>query len=225
MILNDQDIQKACEDGEIVIEPFEQSQVQGATYDLRVGKQGATTSSKKIVNIEDESYLLLKPGDFAIVVVLEKLRLSPQYVGRFGLRSKYARKGLIATTGPQIDPGYDGRLILGLTNLTPKAVSLPYKDDLVSVEFHRLEKPSTKPYSGPYQKKYELGPGDIESIVEAEAMTLSEVLTTLTSLSKNVGALTSDVRMMKWFIPIIVAIGMGVVGIIVTVFGCIVAFK
>jgi len=215
MILTNQNIEEACKKQEIVIDPFESNQVQGATYDFRVGKQGATTSSKKIVNIEDEGYLLLKPGDFAIVVVLEQLRLNPQHVGRFGLRSKYARKGLIATTGPQIDPGYDGRLILGLTNLTPKPVSLPYKDDLVSVEFHRLEKPSTKPYSGPYQKKYELGPEDIESIVEAEAMTLSEVLTTLTSLSKNVGALTSDVRMMKWIIPIIVTLGITVIGIIV----------
>ena len=147
--------------------------------------------------------------------MLERLRLSAQHVGRFGLRSKYARKGLIATTGPQIDPGYDGRLILGLTNLTPKAVALPYKDDLVSVEFHRLETPSTKPYSGPYQKKYELDPEDIESIVEAEAMTLSEVLTTLTSLSRNVGDLTNDVKTMKWIIPIIVALGITVIGIIV----------
>jgi len=215
MILTDHDIEETCKKQEIVIDPFESNQVQGATYDLRVGKQGATTSSKKIVNIEEDGYLLLKPGDFAIIVVLEKLRLSPQYVGRFGLRSKYARKGVIATTGPQIDPGYDGRLILGLTNLTPKAVSLPYKDDLVSVEFHRLEKPSTKPYSGPYQKKYVLGPEDIESIVEAEAMTLSEVLTTLTSLSKNVGDLTNDVKTMKWIIPIIVGLGITVIGIIV----------
>lgn len=215
MILTDHDIEEACKKQGIVIDPFESNQVQGATYDLRVGKQGATTSSKKIVNIEEDGYLLLKPGDFAIIVVLEKLRLSPQYVGRFGLRSKYARKGIIATTGPQIDPGYDGRLILGLTNLTPRAVSLPYKDDLVSVEFHRLEKPSTKPYSGPYQNKYELGPEDIESIVEAEAMTLSEVLTTLTSLSKNVGDLTNDVKTMKWIIPIIVGLGITVIGIIV----------
>lgn len=215
MILTDHDIEEACKKQGIVIDPFESNQVQGATYDLRVGKQGATTSTKKIVNLEENGYLLLKPGDFAIIVVLEKLRLSPQYVGRFGLRSKYARKGIIATTGPQIDPGYDGRLILGLTNLTPRAVSLPYKDDLVSVEFHRLEKPSTKPYSGPYQNKYELGPEDIESIVEAEAMTLSEVLTTLTSLSKNVGDLTNDVKTMKWIIPIIVGLGITVIGIIV----------
>jgi len=215
MILTDHDIEEACKKQGIVIDPFESNQVQGATYDLRVGKQGATTSTKKIVNLEEDGYLLLKPGDFAIIVVLEKLRLSPQYVGRFGLRSKYARKGIIATTGPQINPGYDGRLILGLTNLTPRAVSLPYKDDLVSVEFHRLEKPSTKPYSGPYQNKYELGPEDIESIVEAEAMTLSEVLTTLTSLSKNVGDLTNDVKTMKWIIPIIVGLGITVIGIIV----------
>ncbi len=165
---------------------------------------------------------MLKPGDFAIVVVLEKLRLSPQYVGRFGLRSKYTRKGLIATTGPQIDPGYDGRLILGLTNLTPKSVSLPYKDDLVSVEFHRLEKPSTKPYYGPYQEKYELGLEDIESIVEAEAMTLSEVLTTLGSINKTIAALTTDVtilttdfKMLKWTIPIILSIGLAAIGFII----------
>lgn len=222
MILTDQDIEEACKKQEIVIDPFESNQVQGATYDFRVGKQGATTSSKKIVNLEDDGYLLLKPGDFAIVVVLEKLRLSPQYVGRFGLRSKYARKGLIATTGPQIDPGYDGRLILGLTNLTPKAVSLPYKDDLVSVEFHRLEKPSTKPYSGPYQKKYELGPADIESIVEAEAMTLSEVLTTLSSINRTIAVLTTDVtilttdfKMLKWAVPIILSIGLTAIGFII----------
>jgi len=222
MILTDQDIEEACKKQEIVIDPFESNQVQGATYDFRVGKQGATTSSKKIVNIEDEGYLLLKPGDFAIVVVLEQLRLNPQHVGRFGLRSKYARKGLIATTGPQIDPGYDGRLILGLTNLTPKAVSLPYKDDLVSVEFHSLEKPSTKPYSGPYQKKYELGPEDIENIVEAEAMTLSEVLTTLSSINKTIAALTADVtilttdfKMLKWAVPIILSIGLAAIGFII----------
>ena len=224
MLLTDRQIQKACDAGDISIEPFGEGQVQPATYDLRVGEQGATTSTKKLINIREEGYLLLKPGDFAIITVLEVLRLSPQYAARFGLRSKYARKGIIATTGPQIDPGYHGRLILGLTNPTPKLVSLPYKDDLISVEFHRLEEPCTKPYSGPYQDKLELGPEDIEMVVEAEAMSLSEVLTTLNSLSENVSllsqtvaVLTTDVKMLKWIIPLIVTIGITVIGIIVAI--------
>lgn len=215
MILNNKQIEEAYREGDILINPFDERQVQAASYDFRVGEQGATTSSKKIVNIKQNGYMLLQPGDFGVITVLEEIRLGPQYVARFGLRSKYARKGLIATTGPQIDPGYHGRLIIGVTNLTPKAVSLPYNDDLVSVEFHRLEEPSTKPYCGPYQNKMELGAEEIEFITETEGMALSEVLTTLRSLSENVGALTKDLKYIQWTMPFIVTVGILLIGVIV----------
>jgi dCTP deaminase len=214
MILTNRQIEEAYRKGDILINPFEARQVQAATYDFRVGAQGATTSSKKLVDIKSNGFILLQPGDFGVVTVLEELRLGPQYVGRFGLRSKYARKGLIATTGPQIDPGYHGKLILGITNLTPRPISLPYKDDFVTVEFHRLEEPSTKPYDGAYQDKMELGAEEIEAITENEGMALSEVITTLRAVSTNVGKLSDRVQMLMW------AIGIGVAAI-----GLIVALK
>src|SRR5512133_3927401 len=138
MILTDEQIRASLSTGELVIEPFEERQIQPATYDLRVGRFGATTSSKRKVNIEENGFLIVEPGDFAVVEILEAVKLDPSHTARFGLRSKYARKGLIATTGTQIDPGFEGRLIIGLTNLTPKPISLPFKDDFVSVEFHKL---------------------------------------------------------------------------------------
>ena len=221
MILTDRQIREAHEKGDIVIEPFDEGQIEPATYDLRVGEQGTTTSIKRLVNIRETGSLLLAPGDFAVVTVLETIKLGPQYAARFGLRSKFARKGLIATTGPQIDPGFYGRLIIGLTNLTPRSVSLPYKDDFISVEFHRLEEPVSKPYSGPYQGRTELGPEDIEAIMESEGMALSEVMTMLRSLSENVGtltenmiALTAEFRSFKWVIPVIVGVGIAAVTII-----------
>lgn len=217
MILNAQQISETCRKGDIVINPFEESQVQAATYDLRVGGQGATTSTKKIVNIKEVGYLLLQPGDFGVVNVLEEIRFGAQYAGRFGLRSKYARKGLSATTGPQIDPGYHGRLIVGVTNLTPKPISLPYKADFISVEIHRLEQATTKPYSGPYQDRLELGPEEIEAIMETEGMALSEVITTLQSVSANVGTLTSQMKFLLWAMPIIITIGITVIAIIVAI--------
>ena len=208
--------------GEIVIDPFEAGQVQSATYDFRVGEHGATTSTKEIVNIKERGYLMIAPGDFGVVTVLEKLEMSPQYTGRLGLRSKYARKGLIATTGTQIDPGYRGRLIIGVTNLTPKSVSLPYKDDFITIEFHKLEEPTKNPYNGPFQDKFELGPEEIEFITESEGMALSEVLTTLQSLSRNVGTLSNDImkltsefKSLKWATPVILAVGMSIIGLII----------
>lgn len=224
MILTDRQIRAAQESREISIDPFDDNQVQSATYDLRVGEQGATTSTKELINIKRDGYVSLAPGDFGVITVLEKIELGAQYAGRFGLRSKYARKGLIATTGPQIDPGFRGRLIIGVTNLTPKPVSLPYKDDFVSVEFHKLDEPAANPYSGPYQDRMELGAEEIEFITESEGMALSEVLTTLRSLSKNVSVLatdvtqlTSEVKGFKWTIPIIVGIGLTIIGVIVAI--------
>lgn len=215
MILNHQQIMEACQSGKLSIKPFDEGQAEAATYDLRVGEQGATTSTKKIVNIRQAGYLLLQPGDFAVVTVLEEIRLDASHAARFGLRSKYARKGLIATTGPQIDPGYHGHLILGLTNLTPKPISLPYKDDFISVEFHRLEAPTDKPYAGPYQDKMELGPEEIEAITETEGLALSEVISTLRSLSSNVGQLASEVNTLRWTIPTIVALGIALIAALI----------
>lgn len=220
--MTDRMIAEAVEKGEIRIEPFLEKQVQAASYDCRVGDQGATTSAKRKVDVRSEGYLSLAPGDFGVVTVLEKIELDSQHTARFGLRSKYARKGLIATTGPQIDPGFRGRLIIGLTNLTPKPVSLPHKDDLVTIEFHRLEEPSTTPYAGPYQGRMELGAEEIEFITESEGMALSEVMETLRSLSKNVGALTEnvntlggDIRGLKWAIPLTLSVGIAVIGALI----------
>lgn len=217
MILTDHQIVAAYKQGDIVIEPFDERQVQGATYDLRIGEQGATTTSKKVVHIKEAGFITIQPGDFAVITVDEILRLGPQYVGRFGLRSKFARKGLIATTGPQVDPGYHGRLIIGMTNLSPKPVTLSYGDDLLSIEFHKLSEASTKPYSGPYQDRLTLGPEEIEAITENEGMALSEVLTTLRSLSQNVGALTKEMKTFRWLIPLMIAFGIAVVAIIVSI--------
>ena len=117
MILAYQQIIEAHRKGEIMLDLFDENQVEAATYDLRVGNQAATTSGGKIIDVKEVGYVTLKAGDFAVITTLEEIRLDPRHAARFGLRSKYARKGLIATTGPQIDPGFRGRLIVGLTNL------------------------------------------------------------------------------------------------------------
>lgn len=222
MILSHIDIENAVREGGIVIAPYEKSQVEPATYDFRVGKYGATTSGKTKVDIEKQGYILIEPGDFGIVEVFEELQLSNHYTGRFGLRSKYARKGLIATVGTQIDPGFHGRLIIGITNLAPRAISLPYKDDFVSVEFHELETPATTVYQGPYQSKMGIGAEEIEAVVESEGMALSEMITTLRSLSANVGKLTQDVSRLtvnfsvfKWLIGIFIGVASILIAVVI----------
>ncbi|MGO9015581.1 MAG: dCTP deaminase [Dissulfurispiraceae bacterium] len=221
MILTDKLIKDVCSKGDIKIVPFEDCQIEPASYDLRVGKHGATTSTKKIVDIEKQGYMLIEPGDFAIVGVLEEITLGSKYAGRIGLRSKFARKGLIATAGSQVDPGYHGRLKIGLTNLTPKAISLPFKDDFITLEIHELTEPALKPYDGPYQDQLDLSPADIEAVTEGSGMALSEMMVTLSSLSQNVGRLSTDFEVFQKTLKIVG----GILSLLIAIATIIVALK
>ncbi|HMI20819.1 MAG TPA: hypothetical protein VK533_14885 [Sphingomonas sp.] len=226
MILTDSDIKAALDAGEIVIaapgEGYDPGQIQPASIDLRVGDEGATTKHKARTNIKEKGLIVLEPGDFGVICILEHVKLGPQFVGRIGLRSKYARKGLIATTGPQIDPGFEGSIKVGLANLTPRDVPLAHRDDILTLEIHRLEKPVDRPYCGPYQGKYGLSTEDLDTIAEGDGMAFSEVLTTLRSLSSNVGDLSSkmsdlagQMKAQQWMIPLIITIALSVMAVIV----------
>ena len=217
MILTDEQIITACtqeRDG-ILIEPFEQRQVQPAFYDLRVGKQAAVSSEEKLIDLASAGFVQVRPGDFVIVTTYEKLSLDASLVGRFGLTSSFARKGLIATAGPQVDPGFRGRLLVGLTNLSSKPITLSHKAVFLSIEFHRLERPVTSSYSGPYQDREELTQEDIAAVMEREYMSQPEMMRTLEALvttTKNLeGAVKNLEKTVNWRMPVMTGIILAVI--------------
>lgn len=229
MILTDDEIRAAIKAGEITIDPFDDGQIQPASIDLRVGDEGATAEGKRKVKIDEEGLIVLEPGGFGIVALLEKIKFGPQYVGRLGLRSKHARKGLIATTGPQVDPGFQGTITVGLVNLAPKALSLSHGDDLLTLEIHRLAKPVKQIYRGPYQGQHGLSADALDAIVEGKGMAFSEVLTSLQALTANVGALdqkfgdlakgmselTGQMKAQTWIVPLVVGIPFATITVLV----------
>lgn len=200
MILTDGKIEEAIDTGGVSIEPFDEGQLQPASYDLRVGAEAITTSGKELRRLDEKGFVTFEGGDFGFVITMERIALDPNYTARFGLRSGLARKGLGATTGPQIDPGYEGRLIIGVTNLTPNPVTLSYGEDLVSVEFHKLPTSAQHPYDGKYQKVDRIRPEEISLVTEKKGMLLSEMQQTLSSLSTNVAKLTQEFRIFKYWI-------------------------
>lgn len=199
MILTDADIRAASADpdGGIGIEPFDADSVQPASYDLRVGAEAAVSSLKAVVDLESKGFVTVEPGDFVIVSTMELLRFDNRHVGRFGLMSSYSRRGLIATVGPQIDPGFRGRLFVGLTNLTRRAISLPHGDPFLSVEFHRLEKPSEHAYNGPFQDREKLSPHEIRAVMDHEYLSQTDMMRSLEALVSTVGELKDAVAKLE----------------------------
>ena len=194
MILTDKMIKAAVEAGTVRLKPFDPKQVQPASYDLRVGEQGIATSGNAVVEVRRRGYFELSPGDFGILMTKELIEFDDRHTARIGLRSKYARKGIIATTGPQVDPGFRGRLKIGVTNLSPHVVTFPYDDDFITLEIHELSEAVETPYSGAYQGISDLSPEDIEAVTEGENIGFASMLESMRSISSNVSELTKSVE-------------------------------
>lgn len=215
MILVDTQIKAAIESGEIILENFSENSLQPASYDMRIGEEGFTSDSKVVTNIKEKGVLVLKRGDFGVVSTHEIIELPSDYTARIGLRSYFSRKGLVATTGPQIDPGYRGKLFIGLINLSPSDLALTYKQPFCTIELHKLEEPASNPYDGPYQDQLELTDKEIDPLIHHEGLSFPQLFTVLETLSRDVGRLADKVNLLIWVLPAITALGLIFIGIIV----------
>ena len=125
-------------------------------------------------------------------------------------------------SGPQIDPGFSGVLVVRMVNLATKPIALPYEDPFLTIQFFRLSSPVQTPYAGPSQGQSGISARDIQDLVETEGLTLGQVMKTLSALAKNVSELAKDVSELRvsvnrlsWLVPLIVTVGMVVIGTVV----------
>ena len=169
MLMSDKDIREAMSSGELIIGDFSPESLQPASYDMRVGGEAFSSHEKKPIDIKSTGFLVIKPGDFILVRTYESVKLSPKIAGKVGLRSFHARKGLALLAGPQIDPGFEGVLVVGLHNLDANELKLPYREPFCTVEFYRLSEPVQQPYKGDYQNQKGIREKDCTAIEERVA--------------------------------------------------------
>ncbi len=182
-ILSGRQIREFVELGKLHIEPFNAEQGQPASYDLKVYTKilASPVSPEKlgsvvILNTEKPSYGIL-PGQMVGVLSLERLELPLEFCGKFGIRSAFARLGINAFGGLQLDPGFRGRLTMNLLNVGPEPVVLSLNDLLFSIEFERLDESAEVPYSGPYQDQDDFPEDQYNYILHAHTTSLAEIPT------------------------------------------------
>jgi len=189
-ILSDRQIRAMVEEGKLQIKPFDSALVQPASYDLKIGNKilASPTSPEKlgevvILSKEKPSYKI-QPGQMVGVISLEKIEMPLNLCGRFGIRSSYARFGINAFGGLQLDPGWRGRLTMNLLNVGPEPVTVKMNDALFSVEFERLDEPAETPYSGPFQDQDDFSQEEYKYILSAHTTSLAEIPTLRTAVTR-----------------------------------------
>jgi len=215
MLITDAEIRQALSAGKLRIANFSEANLEAASYDMRIGPRLLISSDEAEIDLSKKGSATLKPGVFALVTTHENVQLANDIAGHIGVKSYYTRKGIVMLTGLQIDPGFEGVLVVGLYNASPRSITLDYLAPFCTVEFHQLSQAVERPFiSGDEQRHGNIPRADKDYLRTLETQSLSEMSESLRKLTVAVGSLASSVRIMQWVIPVIVAVGMTVVGIV-----------
>jgi deoxycytidine triphosphate deaminase len=157
MILGREEIQRRVNE-ETLIENFNEDCLEGAGYDLRIGKFHATVGdafmSKTERNMPEikeiqENILLLKPGEYVLMETMEKVNMPPDLVARVLNKSSLFRCGA-STFNALVDPGYKGVLTFGLRNISDHEFSIEKGAKVAQIVFEEV-KGGVEMYDGKYQ--------------------------------------------------------------------------
>lgn len=88
--------------------------------------------------IESEKTYELPKNSIAFLFTETTFRLPDYIAARFNLRISFVHAGLLLGTGPLIDPGFAGRLLIPLHNLTSDPYPIKGGEGVIWVEFTKL---------------------------------------------------------------------------------------
>lgn len=122
--------------------PFNESRIKSATYPARIGARVhywdiSNGTDTECITIDLKMGQTFKLPKFSLVFVeTEETFLLPHYIAaRFNLQIEFVHKGLLLGTGPLVDPGFAGNILIPLHNLTINEYELARGQELIWVEF------------------------------------------------------------------------------------------
>lgn len=145
-LLNSEDIIRYVKAGCLIEEQdFDQSRVKTASYELRflghlyywehtpdggVERRCECVTQGNPVNIAKNSITYLWTRECLYL---------PEYIAaRFNLRIRHVHRGILLGTGPLVDPGFGGRILIPLHNLTDNDYELIGGEGIVWVDFTKI---------------------------------------------------------------------------------------
>ena len=175
MILSDTDLLSRLRDGDLVVEPLDDIdlQVQPASIDVRLGREFLEFQRANIpcihpnseaevdqyvteTVVEEGDEFILHPGDFVLGTTKERVEVPPDLVAQVEGRSSLGRLAVVVhATAGFIDPGFRGKITLELSNLGTAPVALTPGMRISQLVFTEMKSPSTRPYGAERGSKYQ----------------------------------------------------------------------
>jgi len=163
MFLSDDDIQQAVEDGSIIIEPFNEEQLQVASYDVTLGNEFAVTDrhmtqsidpaegkypKTRTLEVEDGDEFVLHPGENVLGKQREFVGVDNEHLILLSGKSSLARAGLVVhNTAMLFNPGHTFYPTFELVNTNTVPIILRPGMEIAQLLFAELTSATSKTYA------------------------------------------------------------------------------
>ena len=164
MILSDGDIRQRLAQGDLVVDPIDEEQIQPASVDLRLSDHFLKVDENRLeaIRLEEEvayeelhqERIVIPPHSFLLATSLERIRLPDDLTAFVEGRSSIGRIGLFIQNAGGVDPGFEGTLTLELYNANRLPIRLQAGCRICQLVFARMAQAAERPYSGKYQGQH-----------------------------------------------------------------------
>ena len=175
-ILSDKELRKYLNEGKIVIDPLiDEKQIQPSSIDMRIGDefkvfkvirkpyidpkdQDDIASYMESMIIEEGEAFIIHPNEFALATTYEYVKVPDDLVARVEGRSSMGRLGVtMHVTAGFIDPGFEGKITLEISNIGAMPVALYPGQRVCQIVFETMTSPAEKPYGHPDRNSKYMG--------------------------------------------------------------------
>lgn len=168
-----------------------------ACYEMRLGREVYISSSGRTKKtLRDGEQLSIPPGQFAILLVEEKLRMPKDVIGFISIKATSKLRGLVNVSGFHVDPGFNGRIKFSVYNAGANDIILSAGQALFPIWFASLEMAEPLGYTGDHQGQ--------DGITNNDVMVLNNDVASPAELNRRMKVIEDAVK--DWKIKLIAVV-------------------
>lgn len=134
-------IDELCNQGLLIAEGFyKEKNLRPASYTLTVGDDYIDSKGEVHRLTDDEDSFIFEKNSIVFVSIHEKFEIPFYIIARFNIRVNWVYDGVLLGTGPQVDPGFSGRLSCPLYNLTNNDLTINRRQEFATIDFEKTTK-------------------------------------------------------------------------------------
>lgn len=171
---------------------------EGVKYDFRLSSKILKASFKRSIDVNDltaseKRELSIEPGEMVFTLTEERLDLPNNMIAELSPKRKLSHAGILAIGGFCIDPLYQGRLLIGLFNLSSTPFPIIPGKKVIAATFFVLEKQECCNFARPEAALEDFPDELIQVMQKYRPVAMTSVLDNIQNIQHQVDAIRREI--------------------------------